>query len=331
MSALFSPHLAVGSSKKSKPCHPRVGPGLRELKAKQVREGLKAGHYVRNGYYFRHSDGKRVGRFICKVCRRGFSWGTTSPCFGQKKRQVNAGVEELLASGVSQRRIARLLGISLDTVANKFRFLARQARMSNDRYLTEIKHSGRLVSNLDFDEMQSFEHSKCKPLSIPIAVEVKTRKILGCKVCIMPANGPLAQISRKRYGIRPDEREEASRLLLKKIRPALTTDVSVMTDKKSTYPTWLKRSLGKFITHTTVKGARGCVVGQGELKALAFDPLFDLNHSAAMIRANVNRMFRRTWNTTKIASRLEWHLNIYIRYHNEVLTAPREEVLNQSA
>ena len=60
-------------------------------------------------------------------------------------------------------------------------------------------------------------------------------------------------------------------------------------------------------------------MGQGELKKIGFDPLFDLNHTAAMIRANINRLFRRTWCTTKRADRLEAHLELYVQYHNREL------------
>ena len=76
--------------------------------------------------------------------------------------------------------------------------------------------------------------------------------------------------------------------------------------------------------HQTVKGLRGCIAGQGELKKAGFDPLFALNHSAAMIRANVNRMFRRTWCRTQRRERLALHLALYAQYHNDVLL-PREE------
>ena len=38
------------------------------------------------------------------------------------------------------------------------------------------------------------------------------------------------------------------------------------------------------------KGAKGAVVGQGELKKLKRDPLFMINHTCAMLRANINRL-----------------------------------------
>jgi hypothetical protein len=71
--------------------------------------------------------------------------------------------------------------------------------------------------------------------------------------------------------------------------------------------------------HARHLGGRGCITGQGELKKLRFDPLFSLNHTCAMLRANINRLFRRTWCTTKKKERLEQHLWVYMDFHNRVL------------
>ena len=67
------------------------------------------------------------------------------------------------------------------------------------------------------------------------------------------------------------------------------------------------------------KGRRGCVTGQGEMKAAGRDPLFSLNHTCAQFRANTNRLFRRTWCTTKKTTELQRHLNIYAYFHNNKL------------
>ena len=40
-----------------------------------------------------------------------------------------------------------------------------------------------------------------------------------------------------------------------------------------------------------------------------------------MLRANISRLIRKTWATTKRADRLAAHIAIYAWYHNEVLTA----------
>ena len=38
-----------------------------------------------------------------------------------------------------------------------------------------------------------------------------------------------------------------------------------------------------------------------------------------MMRANINRLFRKTWCTTKKPERLIDHIELYVQYHNEVL------------
>jgi hypothetical protein len=77
--------------------------------------------------------------------------------------------------------------------------------------------------------------------------------------------------------------------------------------------------------HVTVPSRRACVVGQGELKKGGFDPMFSFNHTAAMIRANANRMNRKTWCTSKKIEGLRRHLAMYRFWHNEVIMARREK------
>jgi hypothetical protein len=275
------------------------------------------GRIVRKGFFRRSSDAKIIPRFLCHRCGKTFSSARYSPAFRQKKRFLNERIRRLLCSGVSQRRIARLLGISRTTVERKFLFLAERAWVSHLDFLEELPE----IVDVQFDEMESFERSKCLPLSIPIVVLPESRKILGVGVASMPAKGPLAQISRRKYGSRVDERQTVARDLLSSLGSCLDEKVRVLSDQNPNYPGWIG-ACHPGAHHDTVKGRRGCVVGQGELKRIGWDPLFSLNHTAAMIRANVNRLFRRTWCTTKRKDRLEAHLMIYLQYHNEVLTEP---------
>jgi hypothetical protein len=173
---------------------------------------------------------------------------------------------------------------------------------------------------VQFDEMETFEHTKCKPLSIGLMVEAKSRKILGLSVARMPAKGPLAKLAYKKYGPRKDLRAQEASRLMARVKPLLHPEqLTITTDQKPTYSSWLKPHFPR-AQHKTYKGRRGCIVGQGELKKIGFDPLFSLNHTAAMIRANVNRLARRTWCTTKRPDRLLAHLYIYAAFHNSVLT-----------
>src|SRR5690606_17518952 len=92
----------------------------------------------------------------------------------------------------------------------------------------------------------------------------------------------------------------------------------IKSDKAPRYPRYVKQYFPN-AKHEESKGRRGCVVGQGELKAGGFDPLFFLNHGCAMVRDNLKRLTRRTWCTTKDASALQDILDLYMCYHNQLI------------
>ena len=135
----------------------------------------------------------------------------------------------------------------------------------------------------------------------------------------MPAKGPLSDIARKKYGYRKDERPAGWNAFFQDLKGVVHPEARFLSDENPHYPRHLKRHFPN-AEHATTPGARGCVAGQGELKKLVHDPLFSLNHTCAMLRANMNRLFRRTWSTTKTVQGLIDHLSVYIRYHNTVLT-----------
>ena len=283
----------------------------------------KSALFQKAGHFYRRSDSKFVQRFMCMICRRTFSWATFHPCYYQKKRKLNFKIATLLASGVSQRRIARLLRVNRKTVVRKFLFLSWQAKFTREEDLKALsKHcegdASNKLSKLQFDEMESFVHTKYLPVSIPMVVDPRTRKILGFRVASMPAKGLLAKRSRKRYGKRKDERRLKAKELFRELKPIFSSEAEILTDENPHYPSWIK-SVFKNFTHKTTPGRRGRVVGQGELKEGGFDPLFAFNHTAAMLRANINRLFRRTWCTTKKLECLAAHIEIYVQYHNQVL------------
>jgi hypothetical protein len=89
-------------------------------------------------------------------------------------------------------------------------------------------------------------------------------------------------------------------------------------DEHKLYPE-IVRKFFPDATHIQHKGSRGAIVGQGELKKINYDPLFSINHSCAMLRANINRLIRKTWCTTKKIHMLKAHLDIFIDYHNREL------------
>jgi len=212
--------------------------------------------------------------------------------------------------GVAQREIAIELRIHHDTVARILKVMAREARHRNAHFRKSLS-----PNTVVFDEMETFEHTKCKPVSIVIAVEEGSRKIIALEAAQMPAKGLLAKVSCRKYGPRRDDRPKALRKTLKYLNsyPALQM---LKSDESPRYPKYVKEVLGN-IPHRTYKGRRGCITGQGELKRGGFDPIFSLNHTAARIRDLIKRLSRRTWCTTKRIERLQMFLDIFMCHFNK--------------
>jgi transposase-like protein len=271
--------------------------------------------FVRYGVYFRSSDKKSVRRYKCKVCEKTFSVAAFTPFYRSRMRHKRVLCRGCLCSGVSQRRTAaEFLKVRRSTVVRMFKAEAAVAEFQLNRNNCLKKPS--LV--IQFDDMETFEHTKCKPVSISLAVEEGSRRILGLSVSRMAANGRLAERSRKKYGARIDERSIGRKNLFTKINHLIAPNALIKTDENPYYAADIKRFFPR-ATHHKYLGKRGAITGQGELKKVVFDPLFSLNHTAAMFRANVNRLIRRTWCTTKRVDRLYMHLVLYANYHNSRL------------
>ena len=266
-----------------------------------------------HGWFHRCFDGHtyRVERFRCATCRRTFSTQTGTPTYREHKAEADETVFLLLRSGISQRRCALLARVNRKTVARKLVRLGGFAA----KHLQAEAAQANVGATVQVDELETFEHSKCKPLSVALAVERGTRRIVAAQVAVMPAKGKLAAVSRQKYGKRPDHRAPALVHVLEEVRRASPNLQTLMSDKCPRYPALVARHLPG-VRHERTKGRRGCVVGQGELKRGGKDPLFSLNHTCAMLRANINRLIRKTWCTTKVPERLAMHLAIYMEYHN---------------
>lgn len=270
--------------------------------------------FVKCGFFRRRSDQKWVQRFKCKDCRKVFSSACFDPCYRQNKRHLNPSIFNQLSSGTSQRRTAYLLNINRKTVKRKFLFLGRQSLLQLRKFNLVFAKAG----IVEFDDLETFEHSKCKPISVTLAVEGKSRRILGFSVSKMPAKGLLAQKALKKYGSRPDERTKGRKNLFCALRGLVDDNALIKSDQNPHYPEDVKTYF-KEAVHITFKGRRGAITGQGELKKIPFDPLFGLNHTCAKMRADINRLIRKTWSTTKKIDRLRYHLAIFSVYHNRSL------------
>jgi hypothetical protein len=210
------------------------------------------------------------------------------------------------------------MAVARKTIERRVRFFGQLAK----KEFVDYWKSQPKAQIIYFDELETFEHTKCKPLSVAIAVSAK-RQVMGIELSRMPAKGYLAAIARKKYGFRADERMAGLARLMESLKNKTTNsedDVLFFhSDDHPFYPPTLKKYFPS-AHHLHVNGGRSSsVAGQGELKKKLYDPLFKLNHTFAMFRANINRLIRKTWCTTKDPARLLDHLYLYANFHNQKL------------
>lgn len=260
--------------------------------------------FIKKGYFKCKHNHQRVPRYKCKLCGKFFGSHTGRPTAGQKKPRLNHEIFRLYASGMTQRRLAKTLDCHHKTVARKLVFIAAEARKYHEKVVSE----GRLkTSYAQFDEMETFEHTKLKPLSIAFAVRVKTGEIIEAKVAEMNCHGRNAELSQQIYGLRQDTRDAAREDVFKMLAKCQKASLSIVSDAKADYPNIAK----KFVPE-----AKFVQVPSRIAKSGGADKMFTLNYTAAKIRNDLSRMARRTWVTTKAQWALQAHLDLYIAYNN---------------
>ena len=269
---------------------------------------------IKYGRFYRAEDAQSIQRFRCKACKTSFSTATFTPTYRQKRRRLNRLVELDIASSTAQRRIAIKHRCARNTVARKIAFLADRARAKTKTWLAAEAP----FTDLQWDELITFEHTRLKPLSVAVMVCEQSRCILGFRVAQIPASGLIAQRSREKYGPRRNLSGYARRGLLKTLAPHIAPQAIVTCDEHPRYRKELEAALSEVsvIQHHSV---RGSLTGQGELKRTGWDPLFTINHTLAMLRDNIKRLTRRTWCTTKRLSALADVIAIYVHFHNSRL------------
>ena len=235
-----------------------------------------------------------------------------SDTYRQKKPYLNSQVLNLLMSGNTQRRVAKLLNCSKNTVAYKLIWLSKY-KVSSEKLGGE---------HWQFDEMETIEHTKLKPLTIPICVN-ENYEILGIGVGKIKAKGHLSLISQKKYGFREDEREKVIVEIFKEIAKKIHSQPKTITTDSHPLYAKLIRTYFPQTQHIQINSG-DLVKRKKELMYLAerkriFDPLFRVNHRCAMLRSDIRRLTRRSWCTTKKIESLESFLKLYQIFNNQYL------------
>lgn len=116
------------------------------------------GFYAKDGFRVTAHDSQRVPRYRCRDCGRRFSASVEKPTRWQHHPELNRKVLALAASGVSLRRMERLLGCSKTTLRHQVEYPAREAEKTHVAFLATVQ-----TGYVMFDELETFVHSKQPP------------------------------------------------------------------------------------------------------------------------------------------------------------------------
>jgi len=263
--------------------------------------------FSKKGSYFVKHSSSWIRRYLCLDCGKTFSSKTFSPTYRQLKPFLNLQIFHLITDGSSQRAASRFLNCSKNTVARKLLWLFKYKHA-----LKHLNHAQKSSEVWMLDEMESIEHTKLKPLTIPLVVDDQYQiKAIG--VGKIPAKGLLARISIHKYGYRENERE----ILLDQIFKELSAQKhpkKIITDGSSIYAKYIAKYLPTtkhevVNAQSLLKEKREKIYSKAYKKI--YDPMFALNQRCAKLRSDIKRLTRRSWCTTKKVENLKAHLELY--------------------
>jgi hypothetical protein len=221
---------------------------------------------------------------------------------------LNYQLAQLLVEGNSIRSCSRLLGLTYKNTYQKFLWLRKLIDSSTPILQYESK-------KIQFDELETIHHTKCKPLSIALVVN-EHHQLLAAQVAEMPAKGKLAEFSRKKYGVRKDERPEKLKVALKlALQRCSARPDKIESDAKPGYERSVKEVFGEktnYEQHITAEKLKKQDRLHENKHKKRFDPLFAINHQCAKLRSQIRRLTRRSWCTTQKPENLQLHLDLYI-------------------
>lgn len=214
----------------------------------------------------------------------------------------------MLIEGNSLRGIGRTLGLTYNNTYKKFLWFKKlvEADKMKLRYSAE---------ELQFDELESIHHTKCKPLSLVLVVNEKYQ-LLTAKVAEIPAKGRLAEFSRRKYGMRKNERAQKIREAFAEVLTGLKAPpLSIKSDAHPVYKKIVNEYFsGSAYEQYSRKPNKNKLRERlhEKLHKKRYDPLFVINQTCALLRDRTKRLARRNWCTTKKVENLQLQLDIFV-------------------
>lgn len=239
-----------------------------------------------------------VNRLQCKACGLNQSKRTGTENHRKRKQHLKDKITTLYCEGMSMRAIARALKINRKTVNRYFLENSKTARTRNLKRL----QTGQIVTTyVQFDELETFEHTKKKPLGVEASIRAKTGEIISMKVGTIHVKGLTVSKEYIKTWNSQTNRRYAIADMLFETQHAMKKDYAMIACDNSPQP---------------VKIAKD-IFGDGRVQVLnSSQKNKRIDLTFLKLRQDISRLRRRTLATTKNRDRLQNHLDLYTDYHN---------------
>lgn len=256
-----------------------------------------------------------VPRFRCKLCGRTFSRQTFRHSYHDHKPYLNAVVFDRFSAGAGIRETARRLKITRRNLTAKLHKISRTVTRLHHNRMGAFGGAARF----QLDELETFEHGRAQPLTVPILIESKSMFIVDAAAARIRFRGKKTprrqqEITRadRRRGRRRDRTRAGLSRVLETLRPyvAHLPVVPFRTDQKSCYgPLFRQVFGGERIAHEQFSS---------KLPRTRHNPLARINLTAAMARDLNGRLRRRSWLVSKRRVWLVRQLALFVVYRNYI-------------
>ena len=239
----------------------------------------------------------KTQRYQCKSCNKTFTKRTGTINYRKRKQHLREQITARYCEKQSLRGLARTMPASYNTIVKYFRENAEIARKANKKRLGK----GLITSYVQFDQLESYEHSRKKPVGIQISIRWKTGEIVSAKVGYIPIRAlTISKQQSKEWNIKARKSQHTLAMILETKKALNKNGATISCDRERK-----QVSLLKDFCHEDFISLQPS--SQENKK---------IDRAFRRLRNDVSRLNRKTICTTKDITRLQDHLDLYTDYHN---------------
>lgn len=240
----------------------------------------------------------KVQRYQCKACSKLQSKRTFSDNYRMRKQRMAKKIEAMYCERMSLRGIGRVLKVNRKTVEKYFLKMAKKAEIEN---LKNLDNREIVTSYIQFDSLETFEHTKRRPLGIHISIRAKTGELISAKVHKTDIRAlAVSQTKIREWNSQTNQMQSLCEMLLETKKAFNRINTTIACDGYRPQINLTKKICDESFVNVSV---------------LPENKKIDL--TMLKLRNDISRLSRKSLCSTKKAERLQNHLDLYINYNNK--------------